>query len=116
MNGPVLSTTTGWIILGTFSVLWVLLGWLWGRRAKSFDDHVLAGRNIGLALGTATAMATWVTSNTTMAAPQLAYQLGLWGMIGYSFLIERKLGIITLITYFLSQIGALYSYFKIGHG
>jgi Na+/proline symporter len=37
-----------------------------------------------LALGTATAMATWVTSNTTMAAPQIAYQMGLWGMIGYS--------------------------------
>jgi Na+/proline symporter len=29
-------------------------------------------------------MATWVTSNTTMAAPQLALQMGLWGMIGYS--------------------------------
>ena len=45
---------------------------------------MLAGRKVGLALGTATAMATWVTSNTTMAAPQLALQLGLWGMIGYS--------------------------------
>jgi Na+/proline symporter len=29
-------------------------------------------------------MATWVTSNTTMAAPQLALQMGIWGMIGYS--------------------------------
>ena len=29
-------------------------------------------------------MATWVTSNTTMAAPQLALQLGIWGMLGYS--------------------------------
>ncbi|MDT8387774.1 MAG: urea transporter, partial [Thiogranum sp.] len=29
-------------------------------------------------------MATWVTSNTTMAAPQLALQLGIWGMVGYS--------------------------------
>jgi len=84
MNEPVLSPNTGWIILGAFSVLWIFLGWYWGRRAKSFDDHVLAGRNVGVALGTATAMATWVTSNTTMAAPQLAYQLGIWGMVGYS--------------------------------
>ena len=84
MNGPVLSQSTGWLILGLFSVFWIALGWYWGRRSRSFDDHVLAGRNIGLALGTATAMATWVTSNTTMAAPQLAYQLGIWGMVGYS--------------------------------
>jgi Na+/proline symporter len=29
-------------------------------------------------------MATWVTSNTTMAAPQIALQMGVWGMLGYS--------------------------------
>lgn len=84
MNDAVLSPQAGWSVLAVFSVLWVALGWWWGRRSKGFDDHVLAGRNVGLALGTATAMATWVTSNTTMAAPQLAYQLGVWGMLGYS--------------------------------
>lgn len=84
MNGAYIEPRTGWIVLGAFSVVWVLLGWFWGRRAKSFEGHMLAGRNVGLALGTATAMATWVTSNTTMAAPQLAYQLGVWGMVGYS--------------------------------
>jgi Na+/proline symporter len=30
-------------------------------------------------------MATWVTSNTTMAAPELTYRLGIWGMVGYAF-------------------------------
>ena len=45
---------------------------------------MVAGRNVGLALAVATAMATWVTSNTTMTAPQLTYQLGVWGMLGYS--------------------------------
>ncbi|MCA8954235.1 MAG: urea transporter [Planctomycetes bacterium] len=45
---------------------------------------MLAGRKVGLALGSATAMATWVTSNTTLVAPQLAFQLGIWGMLGYS--------------------------------
>ncbi|PTB85264.1 urea transporter, partial [Pseudidiomarina aestuarii] len=30
-------------------------------------------------------MATWVTSNTTLVAPQLTYQFGIWGMVGYSF-------------------------------
>jgi Na+/proline symporter len=79
-----LDPATGWWILAAFSLLWVFLGWFWGRKARALDDFMLAGRNVGMALGVATAMATWVTSNTTMAAPQLAFQLGIWGMVGYS--------------------------------
>ncbi|MGD8484776.1 MAG: sodium:solute symporter family protein [Thioalkalispiraceae bacterium] len=84
VNSAILDSTTGWIILAGFSVVWIWLGWFWGRKAKQLDDYMLAGRNVGMALGVATAMATWVTSNTTMAAPQLALQLGIWGMLGYS--------------------------------
>ncbi|MCB1876455.1 MAG: sodium:solute symporter family protein [Chromatiales bacterium] len=84
VQDAILDPTIGWTILGLFSLLWIALGWYWGRHAKELDDYVLAGRRVGLALGTATAMATWVTSNTTMAAPQLALQLGIWGMLGYS--------------------------------
>ena len=80
----ILDVQTGWIILAFFSLLWIWLGWFWGRKAKQLDDYMLAGRNVGLALGTATAMATWVTSNTTLVAPQFALQLGIWGMLGYS--------------------------------
>jgi len=79
-----LDPAIGWAILGGFSLLWIALGWYWGRHARQLDEYVLAGRRVGLALGTATAMATWVTSNTTMAAPQLAFQMGVWGMFGYS--------------------------------
>ncbi len=75
---------TGWIILAGFSLLWLVLGWYWGRKSTDLDQFVLAGRKVGLALGVATAMATWVTSNTTMLAPQLAFQMGIWGMLGYS--------------------------------
>ncbi len=84
VNSAILDPDVGWAILGGFSVLWVFLGWYWGRNAGQLDEYVLAGRRVGLALGTATAMATWVTSNTTMAAPQLAFQIGIWGMLGYS--------------------------------
>jgi len=84
VNSAILDASTGWAILAGFSLLWVALGWYWGRHAQQLDDYVLAGRRVGLALGTATAMATWVTSNTTMAAPQLAFQIGVWGMLGYS--------------------------------
>lgn len=45
---------------------------------------MLAGRNVGMALGTATVMATWVTSNTTMLAPQFVLEMGVWGMLAYS--------------------------------
>ncbi|MDH5656773.1 MAG: urea transporter, partial [Spirochaetia bacterium] len=75
---------TAGILLGIFSVLWIALGWYLGRNNQNLDDYMLAGRKVGLALGTATIMATWVTSNTTLVAPQLAYQMGIWGMIGYS--------------------------------
>jgi urea-proton symporter len=68
-------------VLGVF---WIILGVYWGRKAKGIEGFMLAGRNVGLALGAATAMATWVTSNTTMLAPQFAYELGIWGMIAYS--------------------------------
>jgi len=84
MQSAILDPTIGWTILAAFSLLWIWLGWFWGRRAAALDDFMLAGRRVGLALGTATAMATWVTSNTTRAAPQLAYQMGIWGMLGYS--------------------------------
>lgn len=70
--------------MAILSLLWILLGVYWGRKARDMDGFMLAGRNVGLAFGTATAMATWITSNTTMLAPQFALQLGIWGMIAYS--------------------------------
>ncbi len=80
----VLGAGVGWLLLGIFGVAWVALGYYWGRKAKDLDGFMLAGRNVGLALGSATAMATWVTSNTVMLAPKFALQMGLWGMLAYS--------------------------------
>ena len=37
-----------------------------------------------MAFGTATAMATWVTSNTVMLAPVFALEKGVWGMLAYA--------------------------------
>ncbi len=80
----IISEGTGWLLLAILSVLWIALGIYWGRKAKGVDGFMLAGRNVGLALGTATAMATWITSNTTMLAPQFALELGIWGMVAYA--------------------------------
>jgi len=80
----VLDPSTGWILLAIFGTLWIGLGLHWGRKAKNLEGFMLAGRNVGLALGAATVMATWVTSNTVMVAPSLAMRQGVWGMLAYS--------------------------------
>ena len=55
--------------------------------------------------------------NTRLMWPYLVlYYLSTWGMIGYAFLVDRTLGFITLVTYFLSLGATGYSYSKIGHG
>lgn len=83
-NSHILDPMTGVILLIVFGSLWVALGAWWGRKAKDSEGFMLAGRNVGLALGTATAMATWITSNTTMMAPVFALKQGIWGMLAYS--------------------------------
>lgn len=79
-----ITPATGWAIVISLGILWVALGMYWGRKAKTSEEFMLAGRNVGLSLGSATAMATWVTSNTMMVAPVLALEKGIWGMIAYS--------------------------------
>jgi urea-proton symporter len=83
-GGPSISVSTGWLVVVVLGILWVALGMWWGRKAKTAEGFILAGRNVGLSLGSATAMATWVTSNTTMLAPVLALTLGVWGMLAYA--------------------------------
>lgn len=55
--------------------------------------------------------------STKLLGPYLLlYYVSIMGMIGYAFLTEKRLGFITLVTYFASQIAALYSYINVGHG
>lgn len=79
-----ISPSTGWSVVIGLGIAWILLGVYWGRKAKSSEGFMLAGRNVGLSLGAATAMATWVTSNTMMVAPVLALEKGVWGMLAYA--------------------------------
>ena len=83
-TSTLLNPTSGAWMLVILGILWVALGIYWGRKAKNLEGFMLAGRNVGLALGAATAMATWVTSNTIMLAPKFALQMGIWGMLAYS--------------------------------
>lgn len=79
-----ISASTGWAIVIVLGLIWVALGIYWGRKATTSEGFMLAGRNVGLSLGSATAMATWVTSNTMMVAPVLALEKGVWGMLAYA--------------------------------
>jgi Na+/proline symporter len=81
---PILPFSTGLLILFGFSIVWIFLGWYWGRNNKSISDFQLAGKNIGFALAVGTSMATWVTTNTTLVAPELTYKFGILGMLGYA--------------------------------
>lgn len=55
--------------------------------------------------------------NTRLLGPYLLiYYLSLMGMIGYSFLIGKPYGFVTLTTYFLNLFATFYSYLKVGHG
>ena len=80
-----LTPQLGLTLVVLFGLGWIAFGYWLGRSNHSHEDFALAGRQVGLALAAATAMATWVTSNTTLVAPQLTYQFGVWGMVGYSF-------------------------------
>ncbi|WP_184020801.1 sodium:solute symporter family transporter [Haloferula luteola] len=81
---PALPVSTAWSLVLGLGVLWVVLGIWWGKKAQTSEGFMLAGRNVGISLGSATAMATWVTSNTTMVAPLLAFEKGIWGMLAYA--------------------------------
>lgn len=85
MRDAFLSPGVAWTVLIVFGIGWIALGFYWGRRAGTTNQYLFAGRNVGLALATATLMATWVTGNTVMSAPEQAYLLGIWGIVGYSF-------------------------------
>ena len=49
--------------------------------------------------------------------PYLAlFYLSAWMMIGYTFLVSKPYGFITLVTYFISLAATAYSYSQVGHG
>ena len=54
---------------------------------------------------------------TRLLWPYLAlFYLSAWMMIGYTFLVNKTYGFITLVTYFLSLAATAYSYSQVGHG
>ena len=73
------------VIVGALSVMLLSFGFFIGKRIKkTSNDFLYAGRNVGLALSTATLIAAWVTGNTTMSAPEQGYTIGILACFGYA--------------------------------
>lgn len=73
------------VIVGALSVMLLSFGFFIGKRIKKdSNDYLYAGRNVGLALSTATLIAAWVTGNTTMSAPEQGYTIGILACFGYA--------------------------------
>lgn len=69
-------TTTLWAILG-YVVLQVLFGVWVSRKVHTEQDYLVAGRNLGPYLATATVFATWFGAETCIGAAGQAYSGGL---------------------------------------
>jgi ABC-type antimicrobial peptide transport system permease subunit len=49
--------------------------------------------------------------NTPVVGPYiLLYYVGLWGLIGYSFIVDKKWGFVTLATYFANMVMSILPY------
>ena len=71
------------VLIG-FVVFWLANGYFWSKRINTDEDFAVAGRSVGFAMGTATVMATWVTANTILTAPEHGFDKGIWGLLGYA--------------------------------
>ena len=74
----------GIAVIVAFGALWVGVGLRVASRVSGTDDYLVGGRNVGVALGSATILATWVTGNTILAAPESGYTFGVLGVLGYA--------------------------------
>ncbi len=82
---PFITPSTALVIVGVLSILLLSFGFFISKKlVKNSSDFLYAGRNVGLAFSTATLIAAWVTGNTTMAAPEQAYNVGLIACFGYA--------------------------------
>jgi len=74
----------GYTLIFVLALIWIAFGLYMARGGKkTFVTYAVADRRVGLAFGTATLLASWITANTILAAPQVAYNLGFLGVLGY---------------------------------
>lgn len=75
------SSTQAWVTIAIFFVVWVLVGAVLKRFVVTEEDQLLAGRNVGNALGILTVMAAWITTGTVLGTSEFAFGFGLLGIV-----------------------------------
>ncbi|PSL40743.1 Na+/proline symporter [Planomicrobium soli] len=74
------------LVILVLGVIFIASSWFISRKVSTADEYISGNGKLGVAFGTTSLLAFWITGNTIMAAPEAAYGLGVIGAIAYSFL------------------------------
>ncbi|WP_368653118.1 hypothetical protein AB4Y30_15695 [Ornithinibacillus sp. 4-3] len=77
---------TNVIIILILGAIFIITSWFISRKVSSVDQYVSGRGKLGVAFGTTSLLAFWITGNTVMAGPEAAYNDGVLGAIGYAAL------------------------------
>jgi len=98
-----MQTTDVLVMIVYFSVL-LFVGFLGSRRAKTSEDYIVAGRNLGFSMYLACLAAVILGGASTIGTAKLGYQVGLSGVW---LVFTLGLGIVILGIFLVKKISAL---------
>ena len=67
--------------IGFYLFLMALIGYLSGRRVKTMEDYLIAGRSLPFYLAVPTIVATWFGAGSSMGVSGTVYSQGFYGVI-----------------------------------
>ncbi|MCM3585025.1 hypothetical protein M3182_04600 [Mesobacillus maritimus] len=74
------------LIILLLGALFIISSWFISRKVSSADEYIGGRGKLGVAFGTTSLLAFWITGNTIMAGPEAAYNNGILGALGYAAL------------------------------
>lgn len=74
------------IIILILGAVFISTSWFISRKVSSVDQYVSGRGKLGVAFGSTSLLAFWITGNTVMAGPEAAYNDGILGALGYAAL------------------------------
>lgn len=74
------------LIILLLGAAFIIVSWFISKKVATADQYLSGNGQLGVAFGTTSLLAFWITGNTIMAAPEAAFTMGVLGAIGYSTL------------------------------
>lgn len=71
-------------IILVLGALFIIISYLISRKVSTLDSYISGKGTLGVAFGTTSLLAFWITGNTIMAGPEAVYTNGYLGMIAYA--------------------------------